>query len=250
MTRISVCMCTYNGERFVALQLQSVLDQLGTADEVVICDDRSTDNTVEIIRSFNDPRVRLYVNDERLGVVANFDRCLSLTTGDLIFLSDQDDVWRPNRVQEVTRVFASNPDVSAVLTNAAMIDAAGQILMERYVPMSAQRANGTLRALRNVAKNTYLGCALVFRRTMLAYILPIPSDVPMHDMWIGIINDLYGRTFHLDLPLLDYRVHDRNTTTPMVRGRLIEVARRRWRLIKPLLQRLRDVKRGDPSLKS
>jgi hypothetical protein len=122
--------------------------------------------------------------------------------------------------------------------------------MERYVPMSAQRANGTLRALRNVAKNTYLGCALVFRRTMLAYILPIPSDVPMHDMWIGIINDLYGRTFHLDLPLLDYRVHDRNTTTPMVRGRLIEVARRRWRLIKPLLQRLRDVKRGDPSLKS
>jgi glycosyltransferase involved in cell wall biosynthesis len=223
---VSVCMATYNGERFIHEQLASVLCQLGDNDEIVIVDDASTDNTIAIIQSFGDRRIRILKQTHNSGVLQTFGRALKEARGEIIFLADQDDVWRGDKISKFKDAFAASSDLSLVLSDCSIIDADGIITAERF-----QSGKFHASALYNIVRNRYLGCSMAFRRSVLNYCLPFPPDVPMHDMWIGIVNQLTGKTGFLDEPLMCYRRHDGNAS-PRQHAPVMQMIRWRWALAK------------------
>jgi glycosyltransferase involved in cell wall biosynthesis len=235
-------MAAYNGERFLREQLQSILAQLGLADEVVVCDDGSTDGTVSLLESVRDPRLKIERHERNLGLFPAISRALTRASGDILFLSDQDDVWMPHKTLTVLGVFRDEPAVTLVLSDATVIDAGGREVASSYVGLPPGTGSGTWRAVRSIAKNRYLGGAIAFRRSMLRVCLPIPAAVPMHDMWIGILNDLYGKTYYVPEPLIAYRRHDRNVTRSSRAG-IGQIAVWRWRLVRELIRRARTLRR-------
>lgn len=125
---ISVAMCTYNGAKFIEKQVLSIIEQTVPVDEIVICDDGSLDGTIDIvmeIQSEVEIPIRLYINEPNIGVCANFDKAIKLCKGDIIFLSDQDDVWMPDKVETIVSWFKANPSKNVVFTNASFIDSDG-----------------------------------------------------------------------------------------------------------------------------
>jgi len=209
MTLISVCIATYNGERFIKQQLESILNQLGSNDEIIISDDSSTDNTLNIIREFDDSRIHVYVENKFRSPISNFEFCISKAQGDIIFLSDQDDLWMPTKVEEVCSVFQKNCLVSLVSSNAMVIDENNEVIKNRFFQHNFKFTSSIIQ---NIIKNRFLGCTLAFRGSMKNRILPFPPRLPMHDMWIGIICKLFGDVYFIDKPLIAYRRHASNFT--------------------------------------
>jgi len=227
----SVCLATYNGSRYVEAQLRSILEQLSFEDEVLVADDGSTDNTVAIINAMGDPRIRWVAQGGKLGVVKNFERTISAAKGEFIFLSDQDDLWLTGKVDTILEAFSSNPEVTLVVSDAKVIDESGFVRADSFFE---QRGNFAAGVLSNLIKNKYLGCTLAFRRSMLEHFLPIPQDAPMHDMWFGLINDVYGKTHYIDQPLIAYRRHA-NNVSPSEGAPIMQKLVWRGRLVKNLL---------------
>jgi glycosyltransferase involved in cell wall biosynthesis len=227
--KISVCMATYNGAKYVAVQLASILSQLGVDDEIVIVDDASTDNTVEIIGGFADPRIRLHKNQNNLGAAQTFNRALHLIEGDLVFLSDQDDRWYASKVETIKTIFETN-DVDLVVHDARVIT--GKLVVSESL---FSLCNSTPNVFRNIVSSTHTGCCMVFHRRVLNGVLPIPIRKGIfHDSWIGLMSGLLGRKkLFLDMPLIDYRRHDKNVSTMRTR-RLSEILPERIILISSL----------------
>lgn len=204
---ISVCMTTFNGERYVQRQIQSILSQLPSDAELIISDDGSADHTVSIIRSFYDPRIRL-IHGPGKGVVANFEHVITAAQGDIIFLSDQDDVWHNDKVQRVLSCF-SDLNCKLVLHDAVVTDAEGNTIFPSFFSYR-KIAHGTVR---NILKNSYTGCCMAFRASLKKQILPFPPGIEMHDWWIGLIAEQTHSSVFLNEPLIDYCRHGSNTTT-------------------------------------
>lgn len=229
--KLSVCMAVYNGAAYLQPQVDSILSQLRPNDEVVIVDDASQDGSPKLLSDLSDPRVRVFRNECNLGVLASFERAISLAGGDILFLSDQDDLWLPGKVDKVIEAFSSNPEVTMVATDAQIIDESGSVVAESFFEQRGKFSSGVVR---NLLKSKYLGCTLAFRRSMLRYFLPIPQDVPMHDMWFGLVNDIYGKTHYIDQPLIGYRRHGKNAS-PAIGGPATQRLVWRWRMAKNLV---------------
>ena len=202
---ISVCMATYNGEKYIRDQLQSILTQLSENDEVIISDDSSTDQTINIIQDLNDDRIILLENQKFNSPIYNFENALKFASGDIIFLSDQDDIWKAGKVK-IMKNYIKNYNL--VLSDAEIIDGEGRILEESFYKIN--RSKGGI--IRNIVKNSYLGCTMAFNRKILNKILPFPKDLPMHDWWIGLISEMYGKVYFLEDKLISYRRHENNAT--------------------------------------
>jgi glycosyltransferase involved in cell wall biosynthesis len=204
-------MATYNGERFLAEQLQSILSQLSPNDEIIIVDDASQDSTCAVIDGFCDSRIRLIQNATNRGVVASFETALQQTTGEIVFLSDQDDIWRADKVKTVLQVFRSNSAITMVVSDAVLIDQDGAVLGPSYY---SQRGRFSDRVLTNLARCKFLGCTMAFRTEVLQKAFPFPSSrLFLHDLWIGMVNRLSGgRTQYLPDSLVSYRRHDSAAT--------------------------------------
>jgi len=229
--RISVCMATHNGERFIRAQIESILPQLRKEDELIIIDDASSDRTLEIIeQEYSDPRMTIVAQRDNQGVISTFEHALERATRDIVFLADQDDVWRPHKVARMIEVFAADPQISLVLSDCSIINASGDLMASSRFVHTQFRAS----AVRNIIRNQYLGCSMAFRREILDWCLPFPKDIPMHDMWIGIINQLVGRTEFIAEPLMSYRRHDKNASPHQKRASILQIIRWRWSLIKNL----------------
>lgn len=207
---LSVCMATYNGEKYIQQQLDSILACLSVDDELVVSDDGSTDGTAGILESYaqNSLTPIHIINGPRRGVIANFNNALMQAKGDYIFLSDQDDIWNQDKVEKVTSAFRDN-DCTVVVHDARIVDAQcipiGQTLFE-------YRHSGP-GFIKNIIKNSYVGCCMAIRRDLLSVILPLPENVEMHDWWIGLISELYGRSVFINDKLIDYRRHSDNTSS-------------------------------------
>jgi glycosyltransferase involved in cell wall biosynthesis len=226
---LSVCMAAYNGARFIREQVRSVLGQLGPGDELVVTDDASQDETVSILEGFRDPRVRVLRHPQNSGVTRAFESALRQASGEIIFLCDQDDVWREDKVTHVLAVFENSPGATLVLTNGELMDAQGSSLGERL----HTGARLPLGAAANLIKNRYQGSAMAFRREILEAVLPFPQGIPMHDSWIGIVNALVGKAAYLPQSLIFYRRHPGNVTSRQhgpIRGMIAQ----RWSLLKGL----------------
>lgn len=207
---ISVCIATHNGEKYIKEQLDSILCQLSIEDEVVISDDGSTDTTLEIIEGYNDPRLKIHaMTHARKGmkshyyVTMNFENALKHAKGDYIFLSDQDDVWMPNKVKLCVNILQ---DYDIVLHNLQCVDGDLQ-------PLNKNIYNNNFKVKNYLMKRgKHYGCALAFKRELLKYILPFPNKLVLHDYWIGIIGETYGRLQFVDELLTKYRIHNTNTS--------------------------------------
>jgi glycosyltransferase involved in cell wall biosynthesis len=202
---VSVCMASYNGEKYIKDQVTSILEQLGKDDELIISDDSSIDRTCEIIKSFNDDRIRLLENKSQLGVVKNFELALEVSKGDYIFLSDQDDVWCPKKVETFLQYIETH---AIVQSDAVIVDSALATLHPSYLGLT----NSKTGLLNNLIKNSYIGCNMAFRREVLKIALPFPSHIPMHDLWIGLIGELFFSTCFISRPLVLYRRHSSNAS--------------------------------------
>jgi glycosyltransferase involved in cell wall biosynthesis len=209
--KVSVCMAAYNGSRFIEAQLASILPQLAGGDEIVIVDDASDDSTIACIENIRDERIRLFAHQKNQGVVATFEDALRFATGQILFLCDDDDLWAPNKVREVLRVFEAQPEVQIVTTRAALIDDCGARLPDAQVNRYGKFLSGFWH---NVFKNHYQGSAMAIRASLLGSVLPFPRQKSfLHDVWIGTRNEATGgKTVFIDEPLLYYRRHSRNAS--------------------------------------
>lgn len=221
---ISVCMATYNGEKYIEKQMRSILSQISGEDEVVIQDDCSSDNTIEIIKSLRDPRIRVEINEKNQGHIKNFEIALTRAKGDIIFLSDQDDEWMLGKVEAVLRAF-QDAGTMGVVTDAVVVDAEDKIINESYFQITGSRSG----VLKNYIHNSYLGCCLAFRREVLQPALPIPRSVRTHDGWLGIVANMLGDVVFLDEKLLRYKRHG-NNASQMHRFGMGDVIKRRLSL--------------------
>jgi len=205
---ISVCIATYNGEKYIKEQLRSILSQLGDKDEIIISDDRSTDSTVEIIESIGDLRIKIFLNDNhrhKLSLISNFENALMKASGDYIFLSDQDDIWEKNKVDVMLMYLLSN---DVVLSNATVVDYELKLLSKSLFDINHSKKG----VLKNIIKNSFVGCCMAFNKKVLHAVLPFPKDIPMHDMWIGFVGGLFFRTIFIDDKLIKYRRHELNVS--------------------------------------
>ncbi len=206
-TKVSVAMATYNGEKHIEEQLKTILNQLGSEDEMIVSDDGSTDKTLEIVRSFKDKRIKVF-DGPKNGVKQNFGNAISKCSGKYIFLADQDDIWLDNKVAVVLETFRKER-CTCVVHDAEVFDSkTGKTLYKSFF-----RWRGSRKGIwKNIWKNSYIGCCMAFTSDMKKRFLPIPDDVEMHDQWIGIICEKFGKSVFLPEVLLRYRRHDGNQT--------------------------------------
>lgn len=223
MTTVSVVIATYNGERFLQAQLDSILACLRTGDELILVDDCSTDRTNEIIAATRWPNLVVLRNPVNRGVRATFEIGLRRARGEIIFLSDQDDLWVHGKRDAVVAEFETDPRCHVVVSDATVIDAGG-----REIEPSFMRTRGGFRGdvFGNFVRNRFLGCAMALRREVVQVALPIPKIVPMHDMWLGMVGSLMGSVRFLDRPYLKYRRHGSNLSPATRRGWVRMIA---WR---------------------
>lgn len=207
--RISVCMATYNGAPFVETQILSILKQLGPVDQLIVVDDNSTDNTVDIVRNFKDPRIELNINPTNVGAALTFDRALYQARGDIIFLSDQDDRWHDGKVSTLMDIFASG-NVDLIVHDAVVVRE-GKVVHASLFDM-AESSSGVIK---NIISNTFTGCCMAFRRDILREVLPISANIGIfHDAWIGVLAEYFGyKVSFVHVPLMDFMRHAKNAST-------------------------------------
>lgn len=205
MAQISVCMASYNGGQFIRQQLYSILSQLADNDEIIVSDDGSTDNTVQIIQHIADPRIKVYLNKGRHGPIGNFENALQHSSGQFIFLADQDDIWLPKKVEVISTLLAES---DLILTDCEVIDQQGNVLYPSFFAYRGSRRGFWA----NLYRNSYIGCCMAFRREVLAYALPFPVQIHMHDWWIGLLVETKGRITLHNKPLIKYVRHGGNAS--------------------------------------
>lgn len=232
--KVSVCIAAWNGERHIATQLESILNQLGEHDEVIVVDDASTDGTRNCVRSLRDSRIRLIEHAANSGVQRTFEEAIRSASGDILFLSDQDDIWARNKVSIVLQAFQECPELDLAVSDAALIDEAGKPLADSYYSASGGFHSGVLV---NLLHCKYLGCTMAFRRRVRDKILPFPAATTVfHDLWIGTATAVSGgKTIYIAQPLVYYRRHLSNVTG----NRRLPFARQvriRWDLCLALVQ--------------
>lgn len=196
--KVSVALAAYNGEKYIKEQLDSILSQLRRDDEVVVSDDNPSGGTKAVLDSINDPRIK-YIEGPGKGVIMNFENAIKHTTGDVIFLSDQDDIWLPGKVIAVCEEIKSG--ALCVLHDAKVTDENLKVIDESFF-----KVNGSAKGYwKNIKKNSYMGCCMAFDAKMKEYILPFPKNLPMHDQWIGLKAEKNGEVSFIDTPYLLYR---------------------------------------------
>jgi glycosyltransferase involved in cell wall biosynthesis len=216
--KISVALCTYNGEKFIEKQIESIFRQTLAVSEIVICDDCSADKTAEIISKFQKRYtdiVRFYKNETNLDCVKNFEKAIQLTTGDYIFLSDQDDIWQTDKVSTVLNHFLQNPTCEGVFTNAQLINE-NDVIIENYnllqcyifKPELLTKYGGFWKTYQ-LHDNMVTGATLCIKRTVKDFVFPFPS-IPQfyHDEWIALHLAKRNTLQVINNNLIHYRLHE------------------------------------------
>lgn len=212
---VSVAMCTYNGELYLKKQLDSILNQTHPVYEIIICDDGSTDNTIEIINDYcsKNQFIKLFQNETNLQSVKNFEKSMQLCTGDIIFLSDQDDMWIPEKVETIIDFFNQNPNQMAVATNGFCCDKKGDI-HEKYAIWDALNFLDALQITYNLhdviscVANIATGATMAFRAEIRSECVPIPIVEGFHhDEWIARLTSYKNQFSYINQKLIMYRIH-------------------------------------------
>lgn len=210
--KISVCLASYNGEKYIKEQIESILIQLQPNDELIISDDCSVDDTIRVIESIVDHRIKLLINSKKHSFknpTRNFQNCLENATGDYIYLSDQDDIWIEKKIEKMQILLK---DYDLVVSNSILVDEDLNVLETSFFNFFGSGKG----ILKNVIRGCYFGSCMGFRKSLLDYCLPFPNTKEIgHDLWIGLVGEMTGKVLFYDEPLLLYRRHTSAFTVGM-----------------------------------
>ena len=214
--KLSVALCTYNGEKYIKEQIDSILNQTLKIDEIVICDDRSTDSTISILEEYaiHNPNIfKIHINEENLRSVKNFEKAIKLCDGDIIFLSDQDDIWVDKKVADYVSYFINNPSIDVLASNGFCIDENSEI-HEKYaiwdVPeiLKNKEVKFNYYNLITNISNIATGASMAIRSSLKEKIFPFPVLKDFHhDEWIAIISSKLNSFEILNEKYFYYRLH-------------------------------------------
>jgi len=215
--KLSVALCTFNGEKFIKEQLDSILKQTVSIDEVIICDDGSTDKTVEIIEEIqlNFPdKISLHKNQVNLGTNKNFEKAISICSGDYIFLSDQDDIWKINKVKKIIQCFNEDETIEAIFTNGDLINSKNVIINTHtlwdsifFIENQLEKPINLFRLIAS-KRNIVTGATLCIKKETKDFIFPFPDVKKFyHDEWIAIIIASRNKLSYTTEKLISYRIH-------------------------------------------
>jgi glycosyltransferase involved in cell wall biosynthesis len=256
MKFISIALCTYNGARYLQQQLDSIADQTLLPGELVASDDGSSDETVEILKNFSEKApfpVHIHINVSNLGVARNFEKCTSLCTGELIALCDQDDAWKPEKLEKLAEALNNNPEAGFVFCDAELVDE-NLTSLNRYLwdekpnnfsQMEKQSFTHSGQLPHLLKKNMVTGACMMFRASLIPHVAPIPPSW-IHDYWIATIAAALGhRGIIVDEPLVLYRQHQ-DQQIGVLKGSTITKLRASMSRWPSLLQR--DIDRAESLL--
>lgn len=198
-------MATFNGSEYVREQLESILIQLSTDDELIVSDDSSSDQTRNIIESLSDHRIKLLDIANFRSPIKNFENAILHANGDFIFLADQDDVWLEEKLRITLEALRFS---DLVISDCRVVDKHLNTLHESLFQVRGSKPG----LINNLYRNSYTGCCMAFNRKVLKLALPFPENIPMHDWWIGLVAEMFGNVCFLDQPLLLYRRHENNAS--------------------------------------
>lgn len=213
--RLSVAMCTYNGARYLQSQLDSIASQSLFPDELVVCDDGSSDDTLILLRQFAKQSpfpVRLHVNQSNLGSTKNFEQAIRLCTGDVIALSDQDDIWKPKKLEILLAALEMHPQAWYAFSDADIVDEMGLPLRRRLWESVGFNAHAVKQFVGDeqltilLKWNVVSGAGMAIRASFKEYFLPVPADW-IHDYWIALLGSTFGYGIHIPDHLFSYRRH-------------------------------------------
>lgn len=232
---ISVCLATHNGEKFIKKQIESILPQLEENDELIISDDNSTDCTLEIIKSLNDKRINIikfnniYPTEKKWTLINhrisfNFLNAINYAKGDIILFSDQDDIWRNDKIQKIKDSLKEN---DLVISNFSIIDENDKIIKEKFYTSFKFIYPFWLYAL----SPHFTGCAMGFKRWLLEIALPFPNEISCgHDNWIGLCAMKFGKISFISEPLFMHRIHSSNNSFLAKKSSNTILMKLNWRL--------------------
>lgn len=207
-------MATYNGQEFVREQIGSIISEMGADDELILVDDCSSDATVSILASIVDSRIRIFINETNKGHVFSFGRAISLARNEVVFLSDQDDIWVAGRKNLLVKKLVDSGKYLAS-SNFSLMDAAGGDLLRQRGWLCER---DSCKALGNIlgiflGSRQYFGCAMAFRRELACWIVPIPAFVESHDLWIALAANIMQTNVHVEAVTLRRRIHEDNASS-------------------------------------
>lgn len=229
---ISIAMTTYNGEKYIRKQLESIRKQTRKADEVIICDDCSTDNTVQIINSYIKmwelKEWKVYQSKSNNGWIYNYHKCIEKTSGDIVFFCDQDDIWDLNKIQIMDSVMRKSSDIWSLSCRVHLIDDKDNIIPNRNknIPFGSRNSE-SIKRVKLDSKFTYNnapGCTICVRRELINLLSTqrelYEKYVP-HDALYWKSSIAFGHAYILDLPLINYRIHNENASAPILKTSLL-----------------------------
>lgn len=230
--KISVALCTFNGEKYLEKQLVSILNQSLAPCEIVISDDNSTDSTLHLVDKYcqgADFPVLIMRNQSKLGIKANFEQAISACTGDYVALADQDDVWAREKLEVFSRAIMESDLTYPTLffSDLNLIDSSGKpmghtfLSKARISPPLAEHFK--LLAVGNFAP----GCSVVFDRQLVSSILPIPEGAILHDWWINLIFSMCGKIERVPVTTMCYRIHASNNQGISTKARSLDIGRQK-----------------------
>lgn len=272
MPRVSIALCSHNGGRFIGEQLKSIQEQSFKPDEIIICDDNSSDNTLEVIKQFSEVLpIKLHQNIPALGTVKNFEYAISLCSSDIIFLCDQDDYWLPNKIEKLVNYLETHPTHDVVFSNAAIVDENLQPLnltMWEKIrfedkEISLWEKGKALDLL--LISNRVTGCTIAIRKPFAKKAIPFPTHIHpnfIHDGWIALLASLTNQIGFINEPLVLYRQHNSQQVGIIEKERekihvSSRISRPRQEKLKPFLEKeslytnlLKHIHQNYPELKS
>ena len=218
MSKISVALCTYNGTKFLKEQLETIISQTHSIDELVVCDDCSTDGTIELVQKLTQNttfKTIIEVNKENVGSTRNFEKAISLCSYNTIFFSDQDDSWQPDKVAKMMAFLDENPLKDAVFSNAGIIDQMSNSTHQTLWDSIGFDKNQQEKWQRGEAYQilyqgfVVTGATLAIRKSAVLKLMPFPSIHKnlIHDGWIALALSLQNKIGFIDENLISYRIH-------------------------------------------
>lgn len=215
---ISVAVATYNGEKYIEKQLKSICNQTRILDEIVIVDDGSKDSTVAIVQDYiskyPECNIRLFINETNMGYKKNFYKAMSLCEGDIIFLSDQDDIWKENKVEVLASLLENNSDIDLISSSFIQIDSDGNEVSGNKSAYMRRMDEGKLYPVPLedlIFHNVSQGCAMAFRKEVRGLYMKHFVDELPHDWVLNVIAAMDKKCYYLNSPMFFYRIHDKNT---------------------------------------
>lgn len=213
MMNCSICLCTHNGQNYLDEQIRSILSQIHSLDELIIVDDCSNDNTVALIKKYNDKRIKLFSNESNMGHVKAFEKAIGISKNELIFLSDQDDIWIEGRYSLMINTITKSNDY-LLTSNSLFIDANNNPISFNIRGVKELDSHNFFKNIIDIyrGKTNYYGCCMLFKKELINVVLPIPKFVESHDLWIAMCANLSKKNIHIEAPTLIRRIHGNNAS--------------------------------------